>query len=797
MFRTNPLTLLLLALIVGIFILPQAAFSQGNDEEEVELEEVIVTARFREESLQDVGASIAAYSGDMIDREGLVEVQDLALRTVGMEVLDLGPNINDINIRGISNALPTGRGLKALATTFVDDVSVSGLGSGAATDFNMFDFSRVEILRGPQPTYFGEGSVGGTIRYFSADPNLDGRFEGTARAGISTTRHGDSSWRGEAALTIPMITDQLALRVVGFYQDSGGFIDLPNLDAKDGNSFDSIGGRAVLLWEPNENFTARFSAHINRLEFGETYEIDPTQDLSSLSGDNLYSAATSFAANNDDYDLYTAKLAYNFGNITVESVTGYFERGLDSSAESSANTIGFKLFLEGVFGVTGIDTTVLGISDTQEKSFSQEFRFISDFDGRINFTGGVYYKDSKLDSQVALVSEGLGATIIAPPNPLILDNIDKNDTEQASAFIEFTADITDRFRLIGGVRYVDETLTTTLVKGDLISFSGFLGIDPDTGYPQFPIASDLDLLASLGLGTSFDFNLKEWLPRFGAEFDLSEDMMLYANAARGLRNGGLNQIVSAAFEAFDPNTGMFDDAIFRDALEFAPDVVDTIELGLKSRLNGGRTTFNAAIFYSDYQDPQVLVGVPTASIKNAPDEDIWGVELETAFLINDNWTAYANGSYLFAEFTDNKKLTQVPGVPVEFEDLKKGNRPTNTPKWTFSVGADFDYPIGDGTMSLVGHGSFSYVDERWGSVQNYPLTLLGSMEIVNLRLGLRGERWLITAYVNNLLNDLEKQATLAPSNAAFIDENGVLDANLSQVFVNRPMTLGLQFSLNF
>jgi iron complex outermembrane receptor protein len=138
---------LLLSAVLSSFLVGQTAFAQNNsdtgEEAEAELEEVLVTARFREESIQDIGSSIAAYDENMIIREGLLEVQDIALRTVGMEVLDLGPNVNDINIRGISNALPTGRGLKSLATTFVDDVAVSGLGSGAATDFNTFDFARI------------------------------------------------------------------------------------------------------------------------------------------------------------------------------------------------------------------------------------------------------------------------------------------------------------------------------------------------------------------------------------------------------------------------------------------------------------------------------------------------------------------------------------------------------------------------------------------------------------------------------------------------------------------------------
>jgi iron complex outermembrane receptor protein len=790
---------MLISTVLSGFLVSQMAFasnqSDAGEEAERELEEVFVTARFREESIQDIGASIAAYDENLIIREGLLEVQDIALRTVGMEVLDLGPNINDINIRGISNALPTGRGLKPLATTFVDDVAVSGLGSGTATDFNTFDFARIEVLRGPQPTHFGEGSVGGTIRFFSNDPDLAGGFSGTARGGFSTTRHGDSSWRIDAALTTPVIEDELAFRLVGYHQDQGGFIDLPKLDIQDANSFESDGFRGVMLWEPREEFTLRFSAHIDRLDYGEINEIDPTQDGldGSLSAENLYSAASIEASNFDNFDLYTLKMAYDFERFTAESITGYFRRNLNTSAENAANTVGFRLFLERAFDVTDIDTTVLSLSDAEEATFSQEFRFISQFEGPLNFTAGLYYKNSNIDTVTALNSEGLAA-ILVPPTPNLFYSDTTDETRQTSAFVEFQWSVSERFRLIGGVRYVREDFTTTINEQVLIQIAQFMGVDPETGYPQFPVGSDLDTLASFGLGNSFDFNLREWLPRIGLEYDISQDMLFYANAARGLRNGGLNSVVTAAVEAFDPNTGEFDDDVFIRALEYGPDSVDSFELGLKTMLRDGRATINTAVFWSDYQDPQVLVGVPWFGVRNAPDADIWGVEFESTFLLGDHWTAFANAAYLDAEFTDSMRLTNVPDVPEDFEDLQKGNRPTNTPEWTFSLGADFEYPAGD-RLTLFGHGSFSYVDERYGSAQNFPSTLLGSMEILNLRIGIRGDRWSLTAYGDNLLNDLEKQATVAPSNAAYIDENGVLDANLSQVFVNRPATVGLMLQV--
>ena len=796
--KFSPTLLEVISCIVILFSCSALAQeSSGDTDSSVEIEEIIVTARFREEYVQDIGASIAAYGEGQIVRTGMFEVQDIALRTVGMEVLDLGPNVNDINIRGISNALPTGRGLKALATTFLDDVVVSGLGSGAAADFNTFDLSRIEVLRGPQPTHFGEGSVGGTLRFFTKDPGLNEGWSGTARVGTETTRHGESSWRVDAGLTIPVIEDALAFRLVGYHQDQSGFIDLANLGIENANDFESNGFRGVMLWEPNDRFAMRLSAHVNRLDYGEINDIDPTQDGldESLSGENLYSASSIEAENFDDFDLFALRMAYDFNRITAESITGYFSRNLNTSAENAAITVGFRLLLSGAFGVTDIDTTTLSLADSVEETLSQEFRFISEFDGPLNFTAGLYFKDSTVDSVTSLNSEGM-SVILVPQTPNLSYSDTTEETEQASAFAELHWSVTDRFRLIAGARYVNETFTTTINEQVIIQVAGLLGVDPATGYPQFPVGSDLDTLASFGLGNSFEFDLDEWLPRIGMEYDLGEDVLLYLTAARGLRNGGLNSVVTAAFEAFDPDTGEFDDDIFLGALQYRPDSVNSLELGLKTALNDGRAILNSSVYWSKYEDPQVLVGVPWFGVRNAPIEDIWGVEFESTFLLGDFWSTFANVAYMDASFTDSMRLTSIPGAPDDYEDLQEGNRPTNTPEWTFNVGADFDYPLGNG-LTFFGHGNFSYVDQRYGAVQNFPSTRFGSIGILNLRLGIRGDRWSATVYGNNLLDDLEMQATVAPSNAAYIDENGVLDANVSQVFTNRPRTVGLMLQYSF
>lgn len=775
----------------SIFSLDGAA--QSLDAQPLEIETVVVTARFREEDAQDIGISIAAYGQRQIERAGLVEVQDISLRTPGMVVLDSGPNSNDINIRGVTNSVPGGSGgLRSLVTVYLDDVVVSGMGSGSATDFNMFDLNRVEVLRGPQPTYFGEGSVGGTVRYFSEDPRLAPGVEGALSAGTRSTESGSGlSYRVDNATSFSLVPDVLGVKLVGFHEDDAGFIDAPYLNRKDLNGYENNGGRAVVLYQPNDRFSARLAGHMAKLTQNASNGIDPAQDLRPIRTASLRNGAVALGEGSDEYQVFSAKLAYKFDRLTLESITGHTNFEVTSQGEEPRNTQGFRLFLQS-FGVTGIDTTVMNVFESEDTTFTQEFRLMTDLGGPVDFTAGAYYKDSTLDRIDALRSAAM-EQFMQPGNDLLKDQVLSTTTEQLSGFAEATVRLTDKARLIAGARYVHEDLTSTLESSLSFRLTGIGG----NGRPIFGIRDDRQALAGFGLGSSFDFDLREYLYRVGFEYDLTDEVLLYANASRGLRNGGLNAILSAATLASDPDTGEFDNAVFLDSLIFREDTVNGVELGAKTRWLDGTLTVNGAVYYTDYQDPQVLTGVPFRQVSNAPDIDIYGMELETALAVNDHWSVYLNGAYLDSEFTGNQKLMSIPGAPEDFQDLRRGNRPNNSPKLTVSTGAGFNYPIGAGELSLIGDTSFSYVGKRYGSVQNFPTTLLGSMQIWNFRLGVQNERWSVAAYVNNILNDLELQSTFTPSNGAFLNEANVLDAQLSGASVNRPRTIGVNVRINY
>ena len=353
--------------------------------------------------------------------------------------------------------------------------------------------------------------------------------------------------------------------------------------------------------------------------------------------------------------------------------------------------------------------------------------------------------------------------------------------------------MSDRFRIFAGARYVNEKVTSTLVESYVIGIFSPILTDPGDIYAPifFPVPNDVEALtAPGGPGVSFDFKLNTFLPRAGFEYDVADDVMLYGTIARGVRNGGLNSPFSAM------GFGPVGSPEFEDALTYDSDDIVTGEIGLKSRWMDGDVTFNIAGFYSDFDTPQIGISNPGALTANGPQLRIYGLEIESLYKVNPNVSLFFSGNYTEAEYTKGMSVFSIAGAPADYQDLAKGNRPPNVPKVSFSTGADLNYPLGVGDIEVIGQIAFQYIGKRETFPQNFPSGRLGSMEMLNLRLGLETERWSLTAYMNNVFNDLELQATTIPTSAATLVD-GVLDGSLSSAFINRPRTTGLTFTVRY
>jgi len=741
------------------------------------LEEIVVTARFKAESAQKIGAAISPLSAETIEREGITDFEDIARRTPGLASTDRGPNTNEVLLRGISNQT-TERvtditAVGPLVSQFLDDVPFASA-TASQRDVNLFDFARVEVLRGPQPTFFGEGSVGGTIRYISADPNLSGDAlaHPVVRLGLSSTQDGGWNRAANAATTFNIVPGVFGVRAVLNWREDDGFIDNPTRGTKDTNTFDSKGARIVALYRPNDALTIRFAGHLSRDDTGDLTFVDTDTKPSDLVLSTPVKGTSS-----DDVDLYSLKGDYVAGPITWTSITGYYRRKRETTGYDPANSG----FFQGLFGTP---INILIDNPLRDRTWTQEFRAVSAFDGPFNFTSGLFYKNKDSTVIAALTSpDGTFAPFQAVPGDVIFRGTTTYKTEQYSGFLEGTYAVAEHVRLIGGARYVHET-----IDSDVIEYLSIGGITP-----PIPTIDFADFLPASGLPTTYSFKLSKVLPRVAVEVDLTNQALLYASASAGVRNGNLNTAVSA-FQAAGGGTAGFNPDTFADLLVFKDDQVRTYELGLKTRSAQNRWTANLAAYFTQYGDPQIYTATPFVLVANGPDAHIKGLELETALRANAVFSLFANASFTDAKYVDSALLipTLAPAVTADVVD---GNRLANVPKWAYSLGINARYPMARAIW--VGHLGYQYVGSRNSTAQNFASTELHSLGLLNARLGIETAHWSLVGYIANATNQIEAQSINATGGAAFVDAQGRLDAPVNAVSVNRPRTLGLELTARF
>ena len=228
---------------------------------------------------------------------------------------------------------------------------------------------------------------------------------------------------------------------------------------------------------------------------------------------------------------------------------------------------------------------------------------------------------------------------------------------------------------------------------------------------------------------------------------------------------------------------------------FSDDEVVSYEVGLKAQWRGGLTT-NFALYRTDYADPQVQAAAPLVLAVNGPDERIVGVEAETQWRVSEFLAVYVNGSYVDGEFEGNQLISvAAPTLGFPF-DLREGNRPSNTPELSISSGASLFYPL-SGSLSLVGHLAFQYIDSRFTTVQNFPSSELDAQRFVNIRLGVEGEKWSAVLFATNATNELAFQSVVGGTGRLVVDANGELDFSPGTTSVNRPRQLGLDLRFWF
>lgn len=707
---------------------PEAAAETGASESGVE--KVVVTATKRPTALQEVPEAITAVDAGFLQSINASSLEDFTSFVPSVDFQFFAPGQTRVTVRGISPDEQTG---VSTVSYYIDEIAITSSEQRSQPDSHLYDIDRVEFLRGPQGTLYGEGAMGGTIRIITNKPDTH-EYSASVRTSLGFIQNGEAEYSADGMVNIPVIEDTLGLRVVLHDRKDGGWIDWYRADPltganlglakEDANTADTFAVRAMARLELGENFT------LDATYIRNTLDVDST-NLANLGESQIWFAET---PRSDDYDLWNATAQYDFDAFSIVSSTSYTKR--DSTRRDPE--------IGPLVGV--LESTVVGTTDA--KAFTQELRLVSSDTGPFRWTFGGYYRKANTDTT------GTRETVPVVPPDGLYNYVNEAEYTNKAIFGEIEYDITDRLTVLGGVRafWEEEDLTAT-------SSGAFVGPVPVTTFQ----AREYD-----------DINFKGVV-----SYDVSDQLMVYASYAEGFRSGGFNGQGLGVPETYQP------------------DKTGNYELGAKYMSEDGRLTVNGAFFYIDWTDLQFIQLDPAISlfftfIGNANKASSRGGELEITYRPTEESWISISGNYTDAHLdSDAHANLLVPPV------IPSGTKLPGVPEYKFSIAGGYDIPLEGGlTLSLSGGVSFTDDSfsklEQGGSFAIPGLgvftlgTHLPSYEVGHLRAELSGESWSAALYVNNVWNE---RAKLGDDNFGFLYG--------PNFYYNQPRTIGIELSASF
>ena len=609
------------------------------------LDDVVVSARRRDELLKDVPISVSAIGEERLEQTGATDITALQQQTPNATVqVARGSNSTLISfIRGVGQQDPLW-GFEPGVGLYVDDVYVARP-QGAVLD--IYDVQRIEVLRGPQGSLYGRNTVGGAIKYvtngLSADPEL------TLRGAYGSYNQIDLMAVG----SIPLADNFRVGGAIASYQRDGYGTNI-NTGAEHYNK-DVLAGRLSAEWEPRDDMSIRLAydrvqddsnpRHGHRLVAGATPAgaiLPSVFDTNAGLGD-VNSVESQGASATVQIDLND--------NWTFKSITAWRE-GETTTVIDFDNTPAATLDIPGFYA---------------DDQLTQEFQFLFDFD-RIQGVAGFFYLDGH--------AEGAFDTILGNAG-IVIGTTGQVNTESWAGFADVNLDLTDRLHLGIGVRYTLDEKEGTVFRANYLGAtrSPILG-----GTPRAP------LLVRTNYTNAKDFT--QFTPRIALSFDLTDDMTTYASFSQGFKSGGFDMRGDAFLT---PNT----------VNGYDPETVDSYEIGLKGALD--RLTFAASVFYNEYQDQQVTTQVPAGAgiasfVDNVGSSTFYGAELEGRLRILDSLSANFAVGYLNSDFEQFLRYNLTTRM---FEDISSQVVLQNAPEWTGYLGLTWIGDVAGGALAVT------------------------------------------------------------------------------------------------
>jgi outer membrane receptor protein involved in Fe transport len=779
---------------------PTAATKGGG-----ELEEIVVTAEKRESTVQATPIAMTALSAGDLTEQNITSIQDLVGAIPGISLRTAGPGQTEYEMRGLASS----GGSVATVGFYLDETPLSAsavaLNGRTVIDADLYDLNRTEILRGPQGTLYGAGSMGGTIKLVTNPPKLND-LDGSAYIDASQTDGGGTNGRGSLMLNVPL-GDIAALRFVTtdkyisgwihryviapgqfpfpsglgtcgaaivYYCNRGNVEDAPvSLDIPGSNLERFISSRASLLLQPSDalSITSNFMYQRIDAQGYNNFQAPPNNEA-------IYQPYDIKEPYYDSFHMWSMKVSYDMSFANLTSASSYWKRDVYQSTDSTEA-------LQNIFNYTQFVPNLYQDNDTTWQ-IAQEMRLTSRGEGDFQWVGGLYYSNLHSGYITKNQSVGFVTTPYCPygagplgghcpvaeqltypmstnPEGIMFNDNNPNILNQKAIFGETSYKITPTLKLTTGLRFY---------KFDISNMANQRGLGTASGNATPTIDS------ASGTNTSL-------LPKVNLSYEPNSDLTVYSTVSKGSRPGGVNLPIplvpfsQGGFYYCGPGTGP--SYLTAQPAYYAPDDIWSVEVGEKSRFADRRFTVNADVFYVKWHNIQQLIvlscGYPYNT--NVGDAKTYGPELEMAAKVTDAITVDLAGAYTQAYINAPK---DTPGLPIT-----PGTRVTSIPKYTGNLAVSYETMLPK-DYKMTARVAESYVGPVYDTA--FYAETLGSYGLMDFRMGVGKEDWTTSLFGTNLTN---KHAGLTIDNTVFAWQQ----PTITRVSTNQPRTIGLAFETKF
>ena len=775
--RIPALVLLVGAACSAATVDAQTTASTAAPASDAGLAEIVVTAEKRSSTIQDTPISISALSGEQLQSQGIEGITGVVQSVPGLSMRTSGPGQTELEMRGLSSS----GGSSPTVGFYLDDYPLTApaaaLVGKVVIDPDLYDLNRVEVLRGPQGTLYGSGSMGGTVKLVTNDPVLN-KFEGSVDAFGSGTSGGGINRGGNVMLNVPVVDDVFAMRIVATDKYRDGWItrfvepDFPvptNPGPSCGPGWPGCtrgdvtavtptestprinwerlqGGRVEFLAQPLPDLKIEATAIYQKITMGDYDEYDLPPGIPG----NRYQSNNNNEPISDTFRLYGLTANYDLGFAQLTSASAYYSRS-ESQTQDTSEALYSLLPLYGVT-ISQFYANAFNETDTT-RQFSEELRLASAGSGPFQWIAGGFYSHfesifAEYNASIPIVST-VPAQLAVNPTGILYQANNPYHVNQYAIFGEGNYSFTENWKLTVGARWYKFDSRADEETSGFLATSG-------SATPLF------NTFTTGNTGVN---------PKVTLSYEENHDLTVYATVARGFRPGGINQQIP------DPPCTLTTET-------YGPDSIWNYEIGEKAKLLDNRLVVNADIYYIRWSQVQQAVNQPCGYplTENAGTAASYGPEIEISAILTPELVLGFSGTYTHATLTSvNATLEQADSA------FTPGLGLLNVPKYTETTSLTYTKPLSD-NVKFTARVNNSYVGQSTDI--DFTYGTLPSYDLVGLRFGLLGEKLSGFLFVDNAT---DKRAELGINTTGF----AYTIPSLIRVATNQPRTIGVDMKYRF